>query len=907
MTGFATFYRSLHGRAPYLWQERAAQELAEGAAWDTLTAPTGAGKTTLLDAYLYALAASDRPAVPRRLFWVVDRRSVIDQVFTYAQTIADTLRDSTVPAVIAVRERIAALGGGEPLQVRLWRGALTDQDEEHGPHAALNPAVCAIVCSTVDQVGSRMLFRGYGVSRRTRPVAAAVCATDCLIVLDEAHLSGPFLDTARAVGAVQRAYRIAGPRVVASTATPYGDKTGSGRFELTAAELAEPLIARRVEAPKPVTLALGREEPTVVREARRLARPGQVVGVIVNTVALARRVHTALADSGDALLLIGPSRPLDRAGILGRVPDRAERGLRDRPCFVVGTQTLEVGVDLDFDALVCACAPFTALVQRFGRLDRAGVGGNTHGVIVAPPKRCPIYGPATDETWQWLQQRAEAHGGLDLSPRQVARLADQRPPEPPTPPRAPLLKEWHVEALAQTSHEPTAAPDPAVFLHGETTPGADVQLFWRADLTDPNLTEDESTTNRVLLRPPHPGELLSLPISAARRWLRGEPPVGFGDIESEPEDADAPGDAPSALALRVGSPDPDGLVRPNLLRDAADLTPGDVLALPAARGGCDEFGWAPDSALPVTDLGNLAGALSGVLIAPTVGAPDALVTHARDVAAQLADDDLRPGEAYTFLAAEVRSWMEGGGGHPDGTPAAAAARRSARTFPQAGHGVSVGADLVLLAHPPRTGARKGRQVTYAEHVAAVEQRAVRLAETVLDDDAHLIHAVRLAARYHDAGKLDPRFQAWLNDGAPGDPDRPLAKSGRAPNDPVARRARHAAGWPPGKRHEQASVAALRAAAGTLPAEGRDLILHLVATHHGDARPFRYAAPDPTPTPIAVAIEGTPVVVNSSTVEPCHEHAERWIDLHLQYGPWGLALLEALLVMADRETSAAEAA
>lgn len=906
MTPFAAFYRALHGREPYLWQERAARELAAGAAWDTLTAPTGSGKTTLIDAYLYALAAGE--AVPRRLFWVVDRRSVIDQVFTYAQAVAATLRDSADPAVTMVRERIATIGGGEPLQVRLWRGGLADRDDARGPRAALNPAACAVVCSTVDQVGSRMLFRGYGVSRRTRPVAAAVCATDCLIVLDEAHLSGPFLDTARSVAAIQHAHRIVGPRVVAATATPSRSGSRAGSFELTPDELAEPSIARRVKTPKAVKLAAGREEATVIREARGAAAPGEVVGVIVNTVALARRVHTALADSGDALLLIGPSRPLDRAGILSRVPGRDERRLRDRPCFVVGTQTLEVGVDLDFDALVCACAPFDALVQRFGRLDRAGVRGDTHGVIVAPPKRCPIYGPATHATWQWLQDRADADGGLDLSPRRVAVLAAQGPPEPPTSPRAPLLKAWHVEALTQTSHDPAAAPDPAVFLHGETAPGADVQLSWRADLTDADLTDAESgIADRVLLRPPHPGELLSLPISAARRWLRGEPPVGFGDIESEPDGAGGPVDAPSALALRVSPPDADGLVRPEVLRDATDLAPGDVLALPAARGGCDEFGWAPDSAVPVADLGNLAARPAGVLLAAAVGAPGTLAGAAGDMVTRLAEDDVTPEEAYGELVAATRVWMEDGGGHPDATPAADAARRIASTLPDAGRGAPLGGNIVLLPHPPRPGVRRGRQVTYAAHVEAVERLAVRLAETVLGDAPHLVDAVRFAARYHDAGKLDPRFQVWLNGGAPGAPALPLAKSGRAANDTASRRARIAASWPPGKRHEQTSVAALHAAAATLPAEGRDLILHLVATHHGDARPFRHASADPAPTPVVCDIEGTAVSVSSDAVEPWHVHAERWIDLHHQHGPWGLALLESLLVMADRETSAGEAA
>ena len=110
---------------------------------------------------------------------------------------------------------------------------------------------------------------------------------------------------------------------------------------------------------------------------------GKAVAVVVfaNRVATARRTYRLLVQKyGErAILLTGRMRPLDKDDT---VKERLEMlsadvsGSRqlDAPMFVVATQTLEVGANLDFDMLVTECASLDALRQRFGRLNRMGRG-----------------------------------------------------------------------------------------------------------------------------------------------------------------------------------------------------------------------------------------------------------------------------------------------------------------------------------------------------------------------------------------------------------------------------------------------------------------------------------------------------------------------------------------------------
>ena len=139
------------------------------------------------------LSAAERVS-SLRTFFVIDRRVVVDEAYAHARNVAESLRDATGGVVKEVADRLRLFGGQLPLQVSRMRGGmLRDNGWADEPN---QPTVCL---STVDQVGSRLLFRGYQVGERSRSVHAGLIGNDSLLILDEAHLSNAFYQTLQSV------------------------------------------------------------------------------------------------------------------------------------------------------------------------------------------------------------------------------------------------------------------------------------------------------------------------------------------------------------------------------------------------------------------------------------------------------------------------------------------------------------------------------------------------------------------------------------------------------------------------------------------------------------------------------------------------------------------------------------
>lgn len=380
-------FERLTGHRPFPWQRRLHERFVTGE-FPPCSLPTGLGKTSVIALWLLALA--DAPAsVPRRLAYVVNRRTIVDQATREAERLRERLKHE---ALVGLRERIRALTGSDsddlPLAISTLRGQFADNGEW-----SADPARPAIIVGTVDMIGSRLLFSGYGRGFRHRPLHAGFLGQDTLVVHDEAHLEPAFQSLLEAIVGEQTRQRDFRPlRVMPLTATPRSNGEVSS-FGLTAQDYAHKDIKQRLEATKTIALhAIDDKGQTADRVAqlalaRAEANPESAILVFVRRVddvkAIVKALTKAKVAEQKVLQLTGTLRGMERDQLVAtpvfqRYLAAANRESTVTPepgtVFLVATSAGEVGVDISADHLVCDLTPFDSMAQRFGRVNRYGSG-----------------------------------------------------------------------------------------------------------------------------------------------------------------------------------------------------------------------------------------------------------------------------------------------------------------------------------------------------------------------------------------------------------------------------------------------------------------------------------------------------------------------------------------------------
>lgn len=956
---FDAFHVAVHGveKHAFGWQIRLLRQVVSERAWPRiLDLPTGVGKTTCIDIALFALAldAQEEPTrrwCPRRIAMVVDRRVVVDQVAERGRKLLRALvAKDAKPVVREVMARLRSLSKEreEPLGVFTLRGGMPKDDGW-----ARTPDQPLVLASTVDQLGSRLLIQGYGVSNGMKPVHAGLLANDILLLLDEVQLSQSFAETLDMLNGLRSKFAITSPVSsrfyhVFLSATP--GETSGPLFQLNEDDKkVESPLGQRLHAAKPVRLLEVEDrsalEQKCADEARELIKRHNVIAVVVNRVASASAVacqlREAFGDQVDVALLTGRMRPLDRDTVLRSLRPRIMTG-RDRrnvekTLIVVGTQCIEAGADFDFDALVTEAASLDALRQRFGRIDRLGLYKNAEAVIVRDKSvrnDDPVYGEAISKTAAWIKARLAKKtktidfGVLALSIPAADELKELLAPKK----HAPVLLPAYLDLWMQTAPAPVVVPDVSLWLHGPKAGLADVQVVWRIDLSEDDLQaafeaqegdpEKELPTLIVAAVRPSSLEAMSLPFVAARRWLSGDVVVGdISDVEGAMPDED---NAPqfNKLALRWNG---DG----SEVISAETLRPGDTIVVPATRGGIRDGCFEPDSTETVRDLAEQA-ALFGrgqpvlrlqenVLAQWAISLPIDDPQEVRRTLKELAErtEQVAWRKVWLEALAQWKTSIVVDAKEPWSViQAKHIAPRKLRVYLQSDDTVEDGVELTT---DDDDSFHAGHPVNLSEHSADVEDFARDYAKAV-GLPMSLAEDIALAGWLHDVGKADRRFQILLRGGNEIDyfkDETPWAKSAMPPGAKSAHRiAQRRSKYPKGARHEVQSVAMLERHLNVINTKANDidLVLHLVASHHGYCRPFAPVVIDDSPIGVELLNHMSKAfgVIDFRPTSSKHELyrldaplADRFWRLVEKYGWQELCWFEAILRLADHRASELE--
>lgn len=868
---FENFFKTAtDGNHPHNWQAQLGTD--NHCRNRLIRIPTGMGKTEgVLSTWLHHRLVRGDNSWPTRLVWCLPMRVLVEQTVAVAEAIAGRVENT--PGV-------GILMGGEDMEE--W---------------FLQPERPWILIGTQDMLLSRALNRGYASGRARWPTEFGLLNQDALWVMDEVQL----MDVGLATSAQLQAYRDQDAEKslrpcytwwMSATLQPewLHSIDTSSVFDTWAAEpcvvpptnrsgglwdISKSVTTDAIDAKDSRAFA---ERVLAEHQQTGQSEFGRITLVVCNTVDRACETHADIAKAGtdaELQLVHGRFRPHERESWRQDFLSRSAC-TKDVNRIIVATQVVEAGVDISAGCLITELAPWPNLVQRFGRCAR--YGGEGRAVVIdrgQDEKTSPPYDPASlAGAWAAVQTLKDV-GITKLEEYEEQLDDDGRASLYPYEP-AHLLMRNEFDELFDTTPDLTGADlDISRFIRsGEER---DVKVFWI------DLAKDERPNRK---RQPQRSELCSVPFLKARDWLCGK----------ETQSARKPALRNSMRAWVWDWLDGDWVP---VRRDS--LLPGRIVCVAASCGGYTvDQGFSPESnvAVPVVAI-------------------DRHLTDGAD-----ANDLQHDGEPLSFS-----EWK-----------------------------------------------------TIACHSDEVVQSVTRIASDMKLPQA-VVRILKLAARWHDIGKSHPAFQGAIGNAA-NDVRPPRQDLAKGPS----------AAWlkPPGTyrihiddihkedrpslRHELASALALFSAVKLFqpdhpallgpwkdvfnamghdlemtavltnpPAEIRDvlectpaefdLLVYLVASHHGKVRVALHASPadqdfqanppDKSGLPIrgirnydrlpAIALSPNgevlpelPLSLSPAALGLSKETGASWRErcqsLLSTHGPGRLALLEAILRAADVEAS-----
>ncbi len=376
---------------------------------ELLKVPTGAGKTaSVIISWVWRRRFAEqsvRVQTPRRLIYCLPMRVLVEQTYENAISWLDRLGLLAGSAAWEKPEEKTGLikylpehgqPANEKISVHLLMGGEDAGKWEEYPERD------AILIGTQDMLISRELNRGYASSRFRWPLEFGLLNNDCLWVMDEVQLMGAGLPTSAQIEAFRGGFGTFGNHhTIWMSATceedwiktvdfkkPELDQVKISEEDTKVEKLQKRLTAFKKLENASITLKSTKKEDSskeyidklskLIQDQYQRAEPAPSMIIIVNTVNRAQDLYQKLTkeyqnksgtDKPQLFLLHGRFRLPEKTQIFNNFKSTDNKNIGK---ILISTQVIEAGVDVSAHILITELAPWSSLVQRFGRLNRYG-------------------------------------------------------------------------------------------------------------------------------------------------------------------------------------------------------------------------------------------------------------------------------------------------------------------------------------------------------------------------------------------------------------------------------------------------------------------------------------------------------------------------------------------------------
>ncbi len=776
------------------------------------------------------------------MVYIVDRRVIVDQASAEVENIRKKINEEPIKSILGNI-------GGDLNVSRLRGGGGLDDSRQwlRDPHKP------AIIVGTTDMIGSRLLFSGYGAGKKIRSFYAGLLGQDSLIVLDETHLSPAMervlKDIKHVSHEIEEKNLLYPPKILLMSATQH--TSNSDRLGLDEDDLKLENVKKRYKAPKKLELQQS-DKKEVQNEIfnHAIKMSGRVI-IYVQKPSDAKAISKKLRkEEKESIVLTGTIRGFERDRLADEEAYNAfldKEWNHDRTVYMVSTSAGEVGADFDADHMVCDMTTMDSFIQRLGRVNRSG--GRKSSIVVVYSKedfnKKDKYSESKKATAHILEKLVKENNN-DVSPHRLDKIPSEEKNQAfsPTPETQPLTKEildmWSMTSIYK---EYSSRPKVSHWLHGKPERSEpDTYIVWRDDveyLTDADDSELEHLFERHRILPQ---EIVREKTNDVYNFLKQ---LGSND---------------NAIIITNGRYEKFNISKD--VQERKDLKFATIV-LPCRVGGLNSDGFldvkSKRSVLDVADIPHMKNRIR-VLVKEVEEEDGSITEYVEKYIGDSNEKNEKLDEWYKSMPNMklVHRQNEPSYMKEDGVVREVRYYRTVKDKPQ----------------------KAQRMEKLQDHLEETEGVTRKILEGFSHVHSNIKDAVITAARYHDLGKDNEHWQKcmWIEEA-----ERPLAKSGNK------KRPMSLGGF----RHELLSThMALKNDDKVRNHAEKDLILHLIASHHGWARPcFR---PEAT--------RHTGLERNNSILL---EIATRYSQLQKRFGSFGLAWLEGLVRGSDWTASDGE--